>query len=46
MGKEIQVNNLINLLLEAKARGSKTVVLEGKILTGPGPNGNTIIISS
>ena len=42
--KEIAVNDLINLLMEAKARGSRTVVLQGTILA-PGA-GSYVVITS
>jgi hypothetical protein len=42
--KEIAVNDLINLLMEAKARGAKTVVVKGTILA-PGA-GNMVVITS
>jgi hypothetical protein len=42
--KEIAVNDLINLLMEAKARGSRTVVLQGTI-TAPAA-GNYVVITS
>ena len=42
--KEIAVNDLINLLMEAKARGAKTVVVKGTILA-PGA-GNMEAITS
>ena len=42
--KEIPVTDLINLLLEAKARGARTVVLQGTI-SAPAA-GNYVIISS
>jgi len=42
--KEIAVNDLINLLMEAKARGAKTVVVKGTILA-PGA-GNMVLIST
>lgn len=42
--KEIAVNDLINLLMEAKARGAKTVVVKGTILA-PGA-GNLVVIST
>jgi len=42
--KEISVNDLINLLMEAKARGAKTVVVQGTIIAPAA--GNYVIISS
>ncbi len=42
--KQIAINDLINLLMEAKARGAKTVVVKGTILAPDA--GNLIVITS
>ena len=42
--KEIAVNDLINLLMEAKAKGARTVVVQGTI-TAPAV-GNYVVITS
>ncbi len=42
--KEIAINDLINLLMEAKAKGARTVVVQGTI-TAPAA-GNYVVITS